>query len=90
MGATDVQVARLFQRRIALDALFGGLVGFILAALVLIGIGERVSALGSELLGSASVPAPAWAILVGLPVFGVLLAMLVARLTILRALGEML
>ena len=54
MGATDVQVARLFQRRIALDALFGGLVGFILAALVLIGIGERVSALGSELLGSAA------------------------------------
>jgi cell division transport system permease protein len=90
MGATDVQVARLFQRRIALDALFGGLVGFILAALVLIGIGERVSALGSELLGSASVPPPAWGILVGLPLFGVLLAMLVARLTILRALGRML
>ncbi|HKR23786.1 MAG TPA: cell division protein [Allosphingosinicella sp.] len=90
MGATDVQVARLFQRRIALDALFGGLVGFILAALVLIGIGERVSALGSELLGSATVPAPAWGILVGLPLFGVLLAMLVARLTILRALGRML
>jgi cell division transport system permease protein len=90
MGATDVQVARLFQRRIALDALFGGLVGFILAALVLIGIGQRVQALGSELLGSASVPAPAWGILVGLPLFGVLLAMLVARLTILRALGRML
>ncbi len=32
MGATDVQVARLFQRRIALDALFGGLIGFILAS----------------------------------------------------------
>jgi len=90
MGATDVQVARLFQRRIALDALFGGLIGFILAALVLIGLGQRVSALGSELLGSAAVPAPAWGILVGLPVFGVLLAMLVARLTILRALGRML
>jgi cell division transport system permease protein len=90
MGATDVQVARLFQRRIALDALFGGLVGFILAALVLIAIGERVSALGSELLGSASVPAPAWGILVALPAFGVLLAMLVARLTILKALGRML
>jgi cell division transport system permease protein len=90
MGATDVQVARLFQRRIALDALFGGLVGFILAALVLIGIGNRVSALGSELLGSATVPAPAWGILVALPAFGVLLAMLVARLTILKALGRML
>lgn len=90
MGATDVQVARLFQRRIALDALFGGLVGFILAALVLIGLGERVSALGSELLGSAAIPAPAWGMLVALPVLGVLLAMLVARLTILRALGRML
>ena len=90
MGATDVQVARLFQRRIALDALFGGLVGFILAASVLIGIGERLSALGSELLGSAAMPAPAWGILVALPLFGVLLAMLVARLTILRALGRML
>ncbi len=90
MGATDVQVARLFQRRIALDALFGGLVGFILAGGVLILIGDRVAALGSELLGSASVPAPAWGILVGLPLFGVLLAMLVARLAILRALGRML
>ena len=90
MGATDIQVARLFQRRIALDALFGGLVGFILAALVLIGLGERVSALGSELLGSAAIAAPAWGILIALPVLGVLLAMLVARLTILRALGRML
>ena len=90
MGATDVQVARLFQRRIALDALFGGLVGFILAGLVLIGIGDRVGALGSDLLGSAALPPRAWGVLVALPVFGVVLAMLVARLTILRALGRML
>ncbi|MGZ8312998.1 MAG: cell division protein FtsX [Allosphingosinicella sp.] len=90
MGATDLQVARLFQRRIALDALFGGLVGFILAGAVLIAIGERVSDLGSELLGSAAVAPLGWAILIGLPAFGVVLAMLVARLTILRALGRML
>ena len=90
MGATDVQVARLFQRRIALDALFGGLVGFILAGMVLIAIGRRVSALGSELLGSAAIPPLGWAVLLSLPAFGVILAMLVARLTILRALGRML
>jgi cell division transport system permease protein len=90
MGATDVQVARLFQRRIALDALFGGLVGFILAGTVLVGIGRRVSALGSELLGSASLPPWAWLLLLALPVFGVILSMMVARLTILRALGRML
>jgi len=90
MGATDVQVARLFQRRIALDALFGGLVGFILAGAVLIAIGRQVSALGSELLGSAAIPPLGWAVLLSLPAFGVILAMLVARLTILRALGRML
>jgi cell division transport system permease protein len=90
MGATDVQVARLFQRRIALDALFGGLIGFILAGLVLILVGERVAAVGSELLASAAIPTGAWAVLVVLPLFGVGLAMLVARLTILRALGRLL
>jgi cell division transport system permease protein len=90
MGATDVQVARLFQRRIALDALFGGVVGLVAAALVLLVIGNRVGALGSELLGSAGLPLTSWLILVGLPVGGVFLAMLVARTTILRALGKLL
>lgn len=90
MGATDVQVARLFQRRIALDALFGGLVGFGAAALALILIGQRIGALGSDLLGSANLPATSWLALTLLPVLGVGLAMLVARATILRALGRML
>jgi cell division transport system permease protein len=90
MGATDVQVARLFQRRIALDALFGGIVGLFAAALVLVLIGQRVGALGSELLGSAALPLLSWALLAALPAAGVMLAMLVARFTILRALGRML
>jgi cell division transport system permease protein len=90
MGATDIQVARLFQRRIALDALFGGAVGLLLAALVMLLIGNRIAALGSELLGASEMPIGSWLALVALPVLGVLLAMLVARMTILRALGRML
>jgi cell division transport system permease protein len=90
MGATDVQIARLFQRRIALDALFGGVVGLLAAALVLLVIGHRVGALGSELLGSAGLPILSWIVLIVLPAAGVMLAMLVARLTILRALGRLL
>jgi cell division transport system permease protein len=90
MGATDVQVARLFQRRIALDALFGGALGLAAASLVLLIIGNRVGALGSELLGSAGLPLASWAVLVALPVAGVFLSMLVARATILRALGRLL
>ena len=53
-------------------------------------IGDRVGALGSELLGSAGLPLLSWLILVALPVGGVLLATLVARMTILRALGRLL
>lgn len=90
MGATDLQVARLFQRRIALDALFGGIVGLVAAGLVLVVIGNRVGALGSELLGSAGLPAESWLILIALPAAGVALAMAVARMTILRALGKLL
>ena len=90
MGATDHQIARLFQRRIALDVLFGGLLGFAIAVLVLVLIGGRVSAIGSELLGAAALPGQAWFLLVGLPIAGALLALLVARITILRALGRLL
>ncbi|HEY0116775.1 MAG TPA: FtsX-like permease family protein, partial [Allosphingosinicella sp.] len=90
MGATDPQIARLFQRRIALDVLFGGLLGFAIALLVLALIGGRVAAIGSELLGSAALPDFAWALLLALPVAGALLAVLVARVTILRALGRLL
>jgi cell division transport system permease protein len=90
MGATDVQVARLFQRRIALDALFGGVVGFGAAALALLVIGRRIGALGSDLLGSVYFTGTSWLALAALPMLGVGLAMLVARATILRALGRML
>jgi cell division transport system permease protein len=90
MGSTDVQVARLFQRRIALDAMFGGAIGLAAAALVLLVIGDRIGELGSELLGSAGLPLTSWIVLASLPVAGVFLAMLVARFTILRALGRML
>jgi len=90
MGATDVQVARLFQRRIALDALFGGAVGFVAAFIVLVGIGSRVGEVGSELVGSAGLAAIDRLLLFALPVAGIALATLVARMTVLRALRKML
>jgi cell division transport system permease protein len=58
--------------------------------LVLLLIGDRVGALGSELIGSAGLPLSSWLILIALPIAGVFLAMLVARNTILRALGKLL
>ena len=39
LGSTDVQVSRLFQRRIALDTLIGGSVGTVAAMIALLVIG---------------------------------------------------
>lgn len=88
MGATDVQIARLFQRRIALDALLGGGLGFAMAVLVILLVGQRLSATGSDLLRAAYLPGWGWGVLAALPVAGIALATLTARMTVLRALGR--
>ena len=90
LGATDVQIARLFQRRLTLDALFGGLAGLAGAIAVLLLIGRRVAAIGSELVGTLGLPPLGWGILAALPLACALLAAWTARRTVLGALGRML
>lgn len=90
MGATDVQIARLFQRRIALDALFGGLVGLSFGVATLVIIGGRVSAIGSDLLGSAAIAWWGWLAIFLLPLAAAVLAMIVARLTVTTVLSKIL
>jgi cell division transport system permease protein len=90
LGATDVQVARLFQRRIALDALFGGLVGLSFGVAVLVIIGGQIGSVGSELLGSTSMSWWGWLIIFLLPLAGAALATLVARLTVTTTLSKIL
>lgn len=90
LGSSDGQIARLFQRRIATDALFGGMVGLLLASLVIFAVGDRIAQVGSDLLGSVDLPATGWAILALLPLAGTLLALIAARLTIVMALRRQL
>lgn len=90
LGSSDNQIAGLFQRRIALDALFGGFAGLLLALVVMLLIGERMRALGSELLGSVSLGWGGWALLFFLPLIGVALSTVSARITVLRALRQIL
>ncbi|MBU0554921.1 MAG: FtsX-like permease family protein [Alphaproteobacteria bacterium] len=86
LGATDAQVVRLFQRRMMLDALFGGVVGYIAATVVIILVGRSMQAVASDLVSSASLPGIAWVIFPLLPVAGVGVASLSARITLRRAL----
>lgn len=90
MGGTDIQAARLFQRRVALDALLGGAVGFIAAAVVIITVGDRFAAVEPGLLSGANLPYYGWAILALIPLAVMALAMLMARMTVISALKKIL
>jgi cell division transport system permease protein len=86
LGATDGQVARLFQRRVALDALFGGTIGLVAALIVMLLIGNRISAIGSDMLDGAHIGLKGWLMIAILPLIGALVSTFAARITVLRAL----
>lgn len=90
LGATDRQVAALFQRRIALDAISGGAIGYGCAILVLKLLEMRINSLGSEVLGAVSLSGWSILLLALLPLAGMLLAMGTARRTILSTVGRIL
>jgi cell division transport system permease protein len=87
IGATDDQVATLFLRQIAIDALIGGVAGAAMAGLILAAIIGGAS-FATSLAGA---PPLGWgdaAILALMPVALALIATLVARGALLRALRE--
>lgn len=88
LGSTDTQVARLFQRRIALDTLLGGLLGTAGALAAIWLLGRQTAGLGSELLGSVALAQIDWVMLALTPLLFALLAMAAARIAVLRTLGR--
>lgn len=89
LGETDGRIAGLFQRRIGLDALFGGIAGAAAAIIALLAIGARIEAVGAAALAAGTIGWGGWLLLACLPVAGGVLAMVAARLTILRALERL-
>jgi cell division transport system permease protein len=87
IGATDLQVTHLFQRRIAIDALAGSLGGALAAALVLALIASGAAYAG-ELTGGATLSAADLLVLALLPFALAGLATWVARTAVLSALRE--
>ena len=85
IGATDLQVTRLFQRKIAIDALIGSLVGAAVAALVLLGLAAG-AAFAGQLTGGAALGASDLVILALIPLALTALATWVPRTTVLAAL----
>ncbi|GAA0735866.1 cell division protein FtsX [Sphingomonas japonica] len=89
LGSTDVQVARLFQRRIGVDTLLGGLIGSAAALALVLVLQRQFAAIGSQLLSGGGLAPVDWTLLLALPLIFAALAMLAARWTVLRALGKM-
>ena len=89
LGGTDRQISRLFQRRIVLDALFGGIIGLLIAFITIVILQVQIDQSGLGLISGAGLPWYGWIILAILPLAGAGLANLVARLAVGRALRRM-
>ena len=85
IGATDVQVTQLFQRKIAIDALVGSLLGGVAAGLVLAALAAGASFAG-ELMGGATLGPWDLVILALIPLALTALATWVARAAVLGTL----
>ena len=89
LGGTDRQISRLFQRRIVLDALFGGIIGLILGFVTIIALQWQLDQSGLGLMSGSGFPWYGWIILAILPLAGALLANGVARFAVGRTLRKM-
>ena len=89
VGATDEQIARLFQRRMALDSLVGGTIGGVIAGIILLLVAGGASDWLADLAGGPLLGAGAILLLAALPLAGTLLAALVARWAVLRGLARL-
>ena len=87
IGATDIQVTHLFQRKILIEALIGSIAGALAAAFVLLLLASG-AALAGELTGGATLGLVDLLILALLPFALTLLATWVARTAVLRSLRK--
>ncbi len=90
LGGTDAQIARIFQRSIAIDAAAGGVLGLALGLVAVLFLGRRFAALGAGLVDSGALGWADWSLLCAIPLAGAVLAVLTARLSVLRALRRIL
>lgn len=90
LGGTDHQIARVFQRSVGFDAAGGGTIGLGLGLIAVLLLGRQFAGLGAGLVSGGALGWIDWILLALVPLAGIGLAMITARLTVLRALREML
>ena len=89
IGARDAYIAGQFQEHALRLGLIGGIAGAVLAGLTLIALQSLFTGLETPLLAGLGLGAGHWTALAILPVAAALVAMVTARLTVLRSLARM-
>ena len=89
IGARDAYVARQFQAHALTFALRGGIIGLLLAVGTVFLVGRTIRGGEAILLPAMSLQPLDWSVLLLLPVVIALVAMVTARMTVLRTLGRM-
>jgi cell division transport system permease protein len=90
LGASDAQIARIFQRSMGIDAAGGGIVGLIFAVAAILFLGQQFAAMGAGMVAGGTFGWIDWLVLALVPIAAVLLAMITARLSVMHALRKML
>ncbi|MGB3377180.1 cell division protein FtsX [Allopontixanthobacter sediminis] len=90
LGGTDSQIARIFQRSVGFDAALGGAAGLALGLIAVFVIGRQFAGLGSGMVAGGGLSWIDWVLLALVPAFGVIIAVLTARVTVMGALRRML
>jgi len=90
LGGTDGQIAAIFQRSVAIDAAFGGVAGLLLGLAAILGLGQQFAALGSGLVAGGGLGLIDWIVIACIPLVGIVLAVLTARMTVISTLRKML
>jgi cell division transport system permease protein len=94
IGARDGYIARQFEWHALRLGIKGGMAGLVLAIVTLVGVAAAAAQVGAigdtvRVLPALSAPAIDWALLLVLPAAAGLVAMLTARITVLRALKRL-
>ncbi|MBX9885879.1 MAG: cell division protein, partial [Novosphingobium sp.] len=84
------QIARVFQRSMAFDAAAGGTFGLVFGVVTIAVLSRQFAGLGSGMVSGAVLHWQDWIVIAAIPLAGIALAVLTARMTVLAALRRML
>jgi cell division transport system permease protein len=90
LGASVQQISAVFLRDVLREAAFGAAVGAALGVGAVWLLGQQFAALDSGMVGGGGLGLGDWLLIAAIPLAGVLLALLTARITIALALRDML